>query len=153
MNIVHYHGEKMTKMPFLFWNKIPEGIKSIEDLGRHSKKPVCVEAGTSQEVVLKKYPNLNLRALDKVIDAIMELRYDKSLTTTTDPALMPRYMEQFSELKILELPLPPSEHVLGYGICMNKASVQLTEQVQKAVDDMKKEGKIAALERKWKLIK
>ena len=37
MEMVYYQGEKETEMPFLFWKKVPEGVQSIEDLGKDPK--------------------------------------------------------------------------------------------------------------------
>jgi ABC-type amino acid transport substrate-binding protein len=151
LEMVYYHGEKITEMPFLFWNKIPEGIKSIEDLGNDPKKVVCVEAGTSQEDVLKKFSKIQLKFIDKITDVIMEIKYGKSFTTSVDPSLLPRFKAKYPEIKVLYLPLPQSEHVLGCGVCLNKSNTKLTPIMRQITQELIDEGKIAELEKKWNM--
>jgi polar amino acid transport system substrate-binding protein len=147
--MVYYQGDKTTETPFLFWNKIPEGITSIADLAK--EKAICAEAGSYQEGILKQFPKIKIKNVDKVIDAIMEIKFGKSLATTIDHSLVARFQEQFPEIKVLNLPLPSSAQSLGNGICINKANQELAAQVRKAVEELKSEGKIAELETKWKL--
>ncbi|MBI5346787.1 MAG: transporter substrate-binding domain-containing protein [Chlamydiae bacterium] len=150
MDLIYYQGEKTTTIPFLFWNNIPEGIKTIADLGNDPKKIVCVEAGTFQEDVLKKHPNLNIKYIDKIDDAIMEIRYGKSFATTLDSSLLPRFKNKYPQIKVIFLSLAPSEQTLGYGICISKNS-QLTNQVKKAIEELSADGAIKELEKKWGL--
>lgn len=152
MDMVYYQGEKVTEIPFLFWKQIPEEIKSIEDLGKNPDNVICVEAGTSQEDILKKVPSLNLKYVDKITDAILEIRYEKSFTTTVDPSLLVRFMAQHPEIKVLYLPLPPQEHVFGCGICIDKKNPHLTQEIKKAIDELREEKVLMELEKKWKLI-
>jgi polar amino acid transport system substrate-binding protein len=151
MEMVYYQGEKTAEMPFLFWNQIPEGIKSIEDLGKDSKKVICVEAGTFQEAVVKQVPNITLKNIDKVSDLIMEIKYGKSAATTIDPALLARFKAQYPEIKVLNLPLSPKDQSLGNGICINKTNQELAAEVRRAIGEIAAEGKIAQLEKKWKM--
>jgi len=146
--MVYYQGDKTTETPFLFWNKIPEGIKSIEDL---DKGTICAEAGSFQEDILKKFPGIKIKNVDKVTDAIMEIKFGKSAATTIDHSLVSRFQAQYPEIKVLNLPLPAKDQSLGNGICLNKANQELAGQVRKAVEELKAEGKIAELEKKWKL--
>lgn len=151
IEMVYYQGDKMIEIPFLFWNKIPEGIISIADLDKGSKKAICAEAGSFQEDVLKKFPGINIKNVDKITDAIMEIKFGKSFATTVDPSLLPRYLSQYPEIKVLNLPLPASAQSLGNGIGISKSNQDLARQVRKAVDELIAEGKIAELEKKWKL--
>lgn len=151
IDMVYYQGDKMIEMPFLFWNKIPEGINSITDLSKDPKKSICAEAGSFQEDVLKKFPDINIKNVDKITDAIMEIKFGKSFATTVDPSLLPRYLAQYPEIKVLNLPLPLNSQSFGNGIGINKANPTLTSQVKKAIEELTSEGKIAELEKKWKL--
>ena len=49
------------------------------------KAVISVEAGSSQESFLLTVPGLNLKQVDKVMDALLELKYGKSLATIVDP--------------------------------------------------------------------
>ncbi len=153
MEMVHYQGEKLTELPFLFWKEIPAGINSIADLGRDPKKVVCVEAGTFQEDVLKQFPQIQLKYLDKVMDAVLELRYGKSFATTVDPSLLSKFQAQYPELKVLYLKLPEAQQAFGNGVCLSKKDKDLSDKVRQALAELAQEGKIAELEKKWGLVK
>jgi len=147
--MVYYQGDKTTETPFLFWNKIPERITSIADLAK--EKAICAEAGSYQEGILKKFPEIKIKNVDSVTAAIMDIKFGKSLATTIDHSLVSGFQAQYPEIKVLNLPLPPSEQSLGNGICINKDNQELVSQVRKAVDELRAEGKIAELEKKWQL--
>jgi len=151
IEMVYYQGDKMVEMPFLFWNKIPEGITSIADLSKDPKTAICAEAGSFQEDVLKKFPGISIKNVDKITDAIMEIKYGKSSATTADPSLLPRFQAQYAQIKVLNLPLPADAQSLGNGIGINKSNQELARQVKEAVESLTAEGKIAQLEKKWKL--
>jgi ABC-type amino acid transport substrate-binding protein len=151
MEMIYYQGDRITEMPFLFWKDVPAGIQKIDDLAKLPNATICVEAGSYQDSVLQKYPNLKLRYLDKILDGIMEIKYGKCRMTTVDNSLINRIQQQYPEIKVLYLPLPDNQQNLGNGICINKANEQLIASVRKITDDLIKEGKIAELEKKWKL--
>ena len=151
MEMVYYQGEEITSMPLLFWDKVPENIKGPEDLKNDPKRVVCVEAGTYQEQVMKAYPGLTLKNVDKITDAILEIKFGKSLAVAVDNALVSFLQQQNPELKVLYFPLPTSQQSLGNGICIHKNNPELVAQVKKAVEELTREGKIQALEKKWNM--
>lgn len=151
MEMIYYQGEKVTALPLLFWKKIPEGIATIEDMSKIPNTVIGVEAGSFQESFLRKIPGLNLKQVDKVLDAIMEIKYGKSTATMIDPSLLPNVTQKFPEVKVLNVPLPPSEQSWGNGICINKQNSALIQRVRQAVAELRQEGKISELEKKWNL--
>ena len=151
MEMVYYQGEKVLELPLLFWKEVPKDITSFQDLAKDPKRAICVEAGTFQEDVLKKTPNVNMKYTDKIMDAILEIKYGKSFATIVDPSLVKRFQAQYPEIKVLQLPLAPQDQSLGNGICINKKNQELAGQVRKAIEELRTEGKIAELEKKWKL--
>ncbi len=153
MEMIYYQGEQVQEMPVVFWNAVPDGIRSFDDLGKDLKNTVSVEAGSYQETVLQKYPKIKLKNLSSLNDAIIDLKYGKSIASCMDPSLLPRFQAQYPELKTILLPLPPEEQSTGNGICVKKSNTQLAAQIRKAIDELKAEGKIEELEKKWKLIK
>ncbi len=56
---------------------------------------------------------------------------------------------QYPEIKVLRLPIPVDKQALGNGICIAKKNQELAEQVKNAIAQLKNEGKIAELEKKW----
>ncbi len=146
MEMVYYQGEKVREMPFLFWKSVPDGIRSIEDL---AGKVVSVEAGSFQESVLKKYPTVNLKQVEKITDAVMEIRFGKSKAAMADPSLVSELKTKYPTIKVLYLPLMPEDYSLGNGICASDK--ELAAEVKKATEQLISEGKVAELEKKWKL--
>lgn len=149
LEMVYYQGEKVTQIPIVFWNQVPEGIESLGDL---AKGEVCVEAGSFQEGVLKTVPGIQLKYMDKIDDAIMDVKYGKSMAGTIDTSLLPRFKAQYPEMKVLELPIPADKQDLGNGICISKSRPELAAQVREVVKALREEGKVAELEKKWKLV-
>ncbi|MFI5343030.1 MAG: transporter substrate-binding domain-containing protein [Chlamydiales bacterium] len=151
MEMIYYQGEKVIALPLLFWKQIPDKITSIEEMANVPNGVISVEAGSFAESFLLSVPGLNLKQVDKVMDSLLELKYGKSLATMVDPSLLTTILEKFPEIKVLNIPLPPSAQALGYGICVNKSNQTLIAQVKQAVAELRSAGKIAELERKWNL--
>ncbi|MBS0628124.1 MAG: transporter substrate-binding domain-containing protein [Verrucomicrobia bacterium] len=152
MEMVYYQGEKVLEMPFIFWEKVPSYITSIEDFTKETQKMICVEVGTYQEDVLRKFPNLSLKFLDKITDVLLDVKYGKSWGAAVDFSLLPRIKASYPDIKVLTLPLPLTEQSLGNGICLSKSNKSLADQVQVAIKELIEEGKIRELERKWNLV-
>jgi ABC-type amino acid transport substrate-binding protein len=148
IEMIYYQGEQVREMPVIFWKKIPENIRSFEDLAKSS---VSVEAGSFQESVLRKYPGIEIKNLASLNDAVMDLKYGKSTATCIDPSLLSRFQKRYPDLKTIQLPLPLEEQSAGNGICIQKTNTQLISQIRKAIDELKAEGKIKELEKKWNL--
>jgi arginine transport system substrate-binding protein len=151
MEMIYYQGEKVTSLPLLFWKQIPPHIASIESMANQPNGVISVEAGSFQENFLLSVPGLKLKQVDKVMDAVLELKYGKSLATLVDPSLVSTILEKFPEIKVLNIPLPPSAQALGNGICINKNNQALIAQVKQAIEELRSTGKIAELEKKWNL--
>lgn len=152
MEMIYYQGEKVTSLPMLFWKKIPENLHSLNDMVKNPKAVIAVEAGSFQDSFLRSISGLNLKQVDKVMDAILEIKYGKSMATIIDPSLLAITVQQFPELKIMHIPLPPTEQSLGNGICLNKKNSSLIIAIRQALSELRQEGKISELEKKWDLI-
>ena len=151
MAMVYYQGEKTTTLPLVFWEKIPDNIKNLEEMANNPNAVISVEAGSFQENVLIDVPGLNLKQVEKVSDAILELKYGKSLAVLIDNSQKQIYTKKFPNLKNLTISLPESKQSMGNGICINLKNVDLIDAIQKAVNELFDDGTIADLETKWKL--
>ena len=151
MAMVYYQGEKVTSLPLLFWGEIPDNIKCLEDMANNPKNVISVEAGSFQENVLLGIPGLTIKQVDKVSDAILELKYRKSQATLIYNSIKKIYMKKFPQLKSLTITLPELKQSMGNGICLNSNNTELIAAVQKVVDGLLTDGTIADLEAKWKL--
>jgi ABC-type amino acid transport substrate-binding protein len=137
-------------MPLLFWSEIPKNIKNPEDL-ISLKKPLCVEAGSYQEHILSHYKGLPLKNVDRIAEALLEIKGGKSIALAVDPSLVPHLQAQFPQVRALYFDLPSDLQSLGNGICVHRERTLLSEQVRQAVEELKKEGALEALEKKWHL--
>ncbi len=90
MEMIHYQGEPVTTMPFLFWKEAPANVSTLENLGSNLQKAVCVEAGSFQEAVVKSSPLLKFKNVEKITDVIFELKYGKVSSAAIDPSLVKR---------------------------------------------------------------
>ncbi len=151
LNMVHYQGKPIDTVPFVFWKTVPQDVTCLEDLSKDPSKVFVCEVGTSQEELLRSIPNLNIKTMDKITDVILDLKFGKSFGALLDQTLVAIYQLKFPDLKVLKLSIPKSHQVLGLGVCVAKENLEMTSFVYQAVDEMKAEGKIAELEKKWGL--
>lgn len=151
MEMVYYQGEVTDTIPVLFWGKVPENIESLTDLAKVRGKPVSVEAGSYQEGIFKTCPGLPLKYYDSINDVILDLKYGKCFASSIDSSLVPRFKAKYPELAILSLPLPKEMQSQGNGICIDRRNGELSRQVKQAIAELKREGTLLELEKKWGL--
>lgn len=149
MEMVHYQGEDTLTLPLLFWGKVPDGIASLEGLLKSAKSIVCVEAGSYQDHYMQKYDPKQVRQVNTVTEALLDIRFKKSDAILVDPAILAKLMKNNPELKVMDVPLSIEEQAFGNGICVDKDNLELKNQIENAVMALKKEGTIRSLEEKW----
>ena len=147
--MVNYQGERVSSYPLLFWNNIPEKIKSINDMLYNI---VCVEPASSQEAVLLKYGFTTPLAVDKVDDALLNIKYGKADAALVEPAIAKKFKNKYPEIQILDVALDPEDIVEGVGVVIRKNNIDLIKQVSEAVTVLKAAGVIANLEQKWDML-
>jgi len=147
--LVHYSGQPLTKLPLIFWQHIPEGIKTVEDLNHHDNKIVCVQSGTLQEEVISSYKFLTIKQLENISDLIMDIKYGKSIAAVLEPKVAHALIAEHPELKTIDIQLAPEQQDLGSGIGINKTNTQLVEKIKNIVAQLKQNGTVQALENKW----
>lgn len=144
--MIHYQGEPTQAYSLLFWQKMPAGINSINDM---TGMTVCVEPSSSQSDVLKKYADIVVLPTEKVDDALLNIQYGKADAAFVEPSIAKKFKNKFPEIKILSVPLAPEDHVNGIGIVVKKDNAMLIEQIQKAVQTLKNQGAMSVLAQKW----
>jgi polar amino acid transport system substrate-binding protein len=147
--LIHYVGEPLTKLPLLFWNEIPAGIKGIEDVCRYTNKTVCAQAGTLQQEVISSYPGLDVKFLENIPDLIIDIKYGKSIAAVIEPKVAYALQGQHPELKVLDIPLTTEQQDFGSGIGIKKENRELIDKVGAIISMLKSDGSIAKLEAKW----
>ncbi len=153
INLVPYHhhepnGHGLNTFPLVFWKNIPKNVTKIEDLAPlHSL--ISVQSGSIQKDLIETYPFLMVRQLDTISDLIMDIKYGKSLACMLEPVVLESIQEKYPEIKVLEVPIPPSFTNEGHGIGIRKEDSALTKQVAQAIESLQQDGTLKALEKKW----
>lgn len=146
--MIHYQGEPTTSYPLIFWQKIPEGVTSINDM---KGMTISVEPASAQQSVLNRYPFINQRTTERVDDELLNIQYGKTEAALVEPAIARKFKEKYPEIMMLDVPLGAEDFVQGVGIVIKKENTKLIEHVRSAVNQLKADGTIAELERKWRV--
>lgn len=149
--MVKYQGELDRTYPLLFWKSIPEKIRSLEDINNLNNFTVCVEPGSSQENVLKKYPKINKIYTERIDDALLNLQYAKTNAALVEPTIAKKFKSKYPEIKILDIKLAPEDQVDGVGIAIKKDNIDLINNIFGIVKELKASGKLKELQSKWGL--
>lgn len=108
---------------------------------------VCVQQGTTGEDWVKEnLPDAECKPLDNAIDCLQNLQSGKCDAVVADLPCMAYYCkESFTELEVA-VQIPTGE---SYGIVVSKENAKLTEDIDKAIKEMKADGTIDQLMDKW----
>jgi len=151
MEMVPYTGQGFKEFYLLFWNKIPEGITSIQDLKNYPNATVIAEPGDSPEKYLAQFDFITKKSIGALADQLLDLQYGKSLALFREPQLAKRLCKKNPQLKALSVPLPVEWQAFGMGIALKKGNTKLNSQVQATIQAMKADGTLKALETKWQM--
>lgn len=146
--MVHYQGETTSSYPLLFWQKIPAGINSINDM---TGMTVSVEQTSAQDTVLSKYTFINKKYTEKVDDALLNIRYQKADAAFVEPAIAKKFKKKYPEIQILNVTLTPEYQAQGVGIAIKKNNASLINQVQQAINALQCADIIKEYEEKWNI--
>lgn len=149
LSMVQYGAGGFTTFCLLFWNKIPEGINSVQDFSKYPNAQICVEPGSSTEKYLDGVGFKNQKPIGSVPEMIMEIKYGKSLAVLLEPPVVSRLMKKNPEIKKLEIEIPEKFQVFGTGIAIKKENRSLTTQVTKIIQELKQNKTLQKLEQKW----
>ncbi len=145
--MISYQGEPMTEMPLIFWKKVPEGIKSFDDL-KNRKAVVCVEPGSSQEEMIKKLGDVELKYCDPLA-SILELKFGRALAAISEKKLFLNLKKQYPELVAIMIPINKEDQIMGCGIGVQKNNTELYEKISMIISDLKKTGYLGQAEQRW----
>jgi arginine transport system substrate-binding protein len=147
--MIPYHGEAATSLSLIFWKEIPAGVHSIEDIAMLSNSTISVESGAIPEAFMKHYPSIHTKSFQGALGPLMDVKYGKSAANLVEPDVAEYLKQQHPEIKILNVPLPKGEAILGFGIGVKKDNQKLFQQVQKIIQELKLSGELKQLEDKW----
>jgi ABC-type amino acid transport substrate-binding protein len=150
ISMIPYHGESVDEMAFVFWKEAPLELTSFEALASFDQASIAVQQGTWQEIVAKKIPGgVEVHSFATNAELFMNIKYGKSTAVLFEKAVALALHEQMPELTFTTITLPPEFHVLGEGIGVHKQNSVLTQQIRDALADLRQQGILADLEKKW----
>lgn len=147
--MVPYHGEAATALSLIFWNEIPEGVHSLEDIATLPNPTVSVESGTIPEIFMDRYKEITSKSFQGALGPLVDVKYGKSVANLVEPDVAEYLKQQHPEIKILSVPLPKDEKILGFGIGVNKENQELYQQIQRVIGELKASGELKNLEDQW----
>src|SRR5690606_20837831 len=151
MAMIRYSGQDVTQYKLIFWNEIPENIKTMNDMRNFPDAVVCIESGSAQEKFLDGYKFVTKKRVNSLVDIVLDLRFGKSLAAVVEPGVAARLQRQNSEIKSIFVDLPQDFQVFGCGIAINKKNTELIVKTQAIIDQMYADGTLKMLEQKWQV--
>lgn len=149
ISMVPYHGEEATSLSLVFWNEIPPGVNTIEEIALLPNPTVSVESGAIPETYIKRYANINAKSFQGALGPLMDVKYGKSVANLVEPDVAEYLKKQHPQIKILSVPLPKEETIMGFGIGIKKENEELFQQIQSIIQGLKASGELKKLEDKW----
>lgn len=147
ITLVPYHGDQSGSLSLLFWGEVQGEIHSLDDIKENMV--VSVESGSIADHYLEKYPAIHKRTFQNALEPLMDVKYGKSNAALTEADIGEHLRMKYPEVRVVVIPLPEAEKSPGFGIGIKKENIGLTLQVEKAIQELKLDGTIPKLEKKW----
>lgn len=148
--MVPYHGEDSNTLSLIFWNSIPDNVKSIEDIAKIPGGSISVESGAIPETyMVRHHKNIQAKSFQGALAPLMDVKYGKSTANLVQQDVAAYLQKKHPEIRILNVPLAPEDAIQGFGIGINKNNTKLVAEVEKAISELKQEGVLEKLEQQW----
>jgi arginine transport system substrate-binding protein len=147
ISMVPYHGDRATHLSLVFWGSVPEGVQKLEDIAPHGS--VGVESGSIPEAYMNRYPQIQVKLFQGALAPLMDVKYGKSTANLVEPDVAEYLKGQHPEITLINVPLPPEEQILGFGIGVKKDNQELFKQVYEIIQELRRSGELKKLENKW----
>lgn len=120
-----------------------ESIARLEEL---DGKTIALLGGAScEEAVWERCPNAQIQYYPSYVDCIMAVRSGKADAYMAEEPLAIRHTDNFEDLQYLSEPIMKEE----YAFMLNKDNLELKAKINEALDKLKKDGTLEALQREW----
>lgn len=149
--MVQYTGSNVDSLSLIFWQKIPDQVKKIEDLRSIENAVVCYEPGSSIDGFIKQFDFIQQKPLAQTSEMVMDIKYGKSLAGLLEPRVAARIARKNPEIKIVSVQLPPAYQLYGMGIALKKENRAFVERIEQIITQLKADGTLKALEQRWQL--
>lgn len=148
IQMVPYHGEKATSLSLIFWDHIPNEIKTLNDLAT-KQLIIAVESGSIPENFMSQRPHIKTKSFQGALAPLMDVKWGKSTANLVEPDVANYLKIQHPQIKILDVPLSEDEQILGFGIGIKKGNHDLYQKVSACIQELKDSGKLKQLQDKW----
>ncbi|WP_194844376.1 transporter substrate-binding domain-containing protein [Candidatus Clavichlamydia salmonicola] len=144
VNFIPYQGEGIDHLSLVFWKQQPERFEEFKGI-------VAVQTGTFHEKFLRAVAtkDMRIKSFSSVQELILELKFGKSNAAILEPSVLKLMMLRFPELTASPILLGDEYRVHGYGIAINKNNQKLSHEIEEVINDLKADGSIQILEKKW----
>lgn len=147
--LVPYHGDDTDHLSLIFWNEIPKGVSTIEDIALLPNPAISVQSGAVSETYMDHHPNIPVKSFQGALGPLMDVKYGKSAANLVESDVAEYLKSQHPEIKILNVPIPKEEAILGFGIGIKKENQPLFQQIQSIIQELKASGELKKLEDRW----
>lgn len=121
-----------------------DNIKSPADL---IGKTVTVQNGTTGDLYASEIKNVKMKRFDTNPQAVQELLNNNADAAVMDDLVASKAINKTSGLKMVEIADIEKEE---YGIGVKKENTELLDRINKALETLRNNGKLAELEQKYK---
>lgn len=129
-----------------FMFRATTNVKYYNSLNELNGEKIGIATGsTFDSIIKKKLKNVDLKYYDNAVDRISALRNGKIAAYVTDDAMANEAIKNNTELTILNEPIG----VENYAYAINPNNSELKEKVDKILLDLKKDGTLDYLQKKW----
>lgn len=111
-------------------------------------KSVAVQIGTTGADRAAEIPGVQLRTFDHNSDALLEMKKGGVDAVLSDTAVLQYYASTTADAHVKVLPIP-SDEPKYFGLAMAKGNTALKEKIDTALREMKKDGSLDALHKKY----
>lgn len=149
--MIQYTGDMIDTFALVFWEKVPTGITTMQDLCTLKNPIVCYEPGSSIDDYIKQFEFIDQKPLSQTSEVILDIKYGKSTAGMLDSRVAAQAARQNPEIKVVQIPLPADYQLYGMGIALKKENTTLKQNVERIITELKQDGTIKKLELLWKL--
>ncbi len=149
VDMIHYQGGGAKHFVLVFTDALPKELRSLDAILAKRDLPVAVQIGTITEKFVRDKNQEQARIFESVSEIVMDVTHNKSSAAVFESHIFAEVAQKFPKLKHVKIELKPNEQSKGNGICVNKKNKTLHANIKKAVEELKKEGIVKALEQKW----
>ena len=149
IHMVPYYGDQVQNLSLAFWGPKPSDITCLEDIAHSSKPVVAVQTATLQSEFLNSLKGIETKILMAAEDLVLDLQYRKSKAALFEQLVASAMQKKFPEITIITVPLPEEFQMMGNGIGIQKNNLDLINQVEKTIAQLKEDGTINKLSKTW----